>query len=82
MFCKLRSSVGRGSFSNFSMARFAARVSGACVALEMSVAFGKLDDVRYRQVVQAITSALNPHQDRFPVTSRQVMARCAKIRNN
>jgi hypothetical protein len=60
----------------------AAHVTGACVALEMSATFGALDDVRYRQVVNAMTSALNPHQYRVPVTYRQIMARCAEMRQN
>jgi hypothetical protein len=67
---------------NDQTATAAAHVTGACVALEMSAAFGALDDVRYRQVVNAMTSALNPHQYRVPVTYRQVMARCAEVRSN
>lgn len=56
-----------------------ARVAGACIALEMTAAHGLLDDVQRRKVVCALTSALNPHQESFPISYREMAWRCATI---
>lgn len=66
--------AGRGTLDQ------AAHVAGACIALEMAQAHGAIDEPRRKRIIYSLTSAANPHVDRFPVTRNAMLAACRDVR--
>lgn len=58
-----------------------AHASGACIALELAAAHDFLDTTAKHLILRSLTSALNPHFDRFPERSADVRRACESLTN-
>jgi hypothetical protein len=70
---------GAGKLLDDPHAAALAHASGACIALEMAAAHGAIDEVERRMTLRALTSALNPHFERFPGQVSEISTECGKL---
>ena len=52
---------------------------GACITMDMAMAYGYLDETKRKILTRSIASGLNPYFDRFPDGYRSLLAACANI---
>ncbi|MFM9939212.1 MAG: hypothetical protein ACKVP7_06935 [Hyphomicrobiaceae bacterium] len=78
----LASLVGLALVASREMKTASSSVVGACAALDMAAAHGRLDSIGYRRVVRALTGVMNPHVDRFQITYLDMISTCAAMRRD
>ena len=65
-----------------SVKELIARVEGACIAMDMAMAYGYLDEPKRKILTRPIVGDMNPYLDRFPGGHRALSAACKAIGRN
>lgn len=60
-------------------ARHSGQLDGICIALDMVMAHGLMDDAKRDMVTEALASPSNPYFDRIDLKRSQITRRCRRI---
>jgi hypothetical protein len=60
----------------------ATHAEGACIAMDLAMAYGFLDETKRKIVTRGLTLENNPYAGRFPGGYRALTATCVDVANN